>query len=123
MGMNVLLWVAQGVVAAVFLASGVMKLVTANKNVADPAPLLATPAQRLTMGAVDLLGAFGVVLPAATGILPVLTPVAAVGTGVVSVGATLIHGSRREPGETAVTAVLLVLSVLIAWGRFGPYPL
>jgi hypothetical protein len=70
---------------------------------------------------VELLGAIGLVLPAALGIVPILTPMAATGLALVMALAMNTHRRRREPGAIAFTAVLLVLLAVVAWGRFGPY--
>ncbi|MFE9449728.1 DoxX family protein [Streptomyces sp. NPDC006739] len=60
-------------------------------------------------------------LPAATGIAVVLTPLAAVGLAVVMVLAGAFHIRRGEYSAIGLNAVLLALSVVVAWGRFGPY--
>jgi uncharacterized membrane protein YfcA len=61
------------------------------------------------------------VLPAALHIAPILVPLAAVGLALVMVGAIVVHARRKEPMNIAVNVVLIVLAVLVAWGRFGPY--
>lgn len=73
------------------------------------------------IGFVELLGAIGLVVPAAIGILPVLTPLAATGLALVMALAMGAHRRRREPGAIAFNAALLTLAALTAWGRFGPY--
>jgi hypothetical protein len=39
------------------------------------------------------------------------------------IGAGVVHARRKETPMVAMNAVLLVLAVFVAWGRFGPYPL
>jgi hypothetical protein len=56
-----------------------------------------------------------------TGIATWLTPRAAVGFAVLMVGAAATHYRRKEPQMIVVTAVIFLLAVLVAWGRFGPY--
>lgn len=73
------------------------------------------------IGAMELLGGIGLILPAATGIAPILTPIAATGLAIIMVLAAATHVRRKEPSGVAFTAVLFVLAVLVAWGRFGPY--
>jgi hypothetical protein len=51
----------------------------------------------------------------------VLTPLAAVGLAVVMVLAAATHLRRHELGAVVVNAALLVVAVVIAWGRFGPH--
>ncbi|MCO1595011.1 DoxX family protein [Micromonospora sp. RHAY321] len=134
--MNVLLWIIQILLAAVFAGAGAAKLTQPKEKLrdrmgwVDPVP----PSQVKALGAVELLAALGLVLPALTGIATVLTPLAAVGLVIVMVGGILVHVRRAKSQDTAdkrrletqgavVCAVLLVLAAVVAWGRFGPYPL
>ncbi|MGC2191564.1 MAG: DoxX family protein [Candidatus Dormiibacterota bacterium] len=120
---NILLWALQILLALAFFTAGSMKLT-------QPRPRLITrmnwveavpqPAVR-TIGSLEVVGAVGLILPAALGIAVILTPVAAVGLGLIMVGAATFHTRRHEPSGIATNAVLLALAVVIAWGRFGPY--
>ncbi len=75
------------------------------------------------IGAVELLGAVGVILPAATRIAPFLTPLAAAGFAVIQVLAIGVHASLGETATTLpVNLVLLALSLFVAWGRFRKVP-
>ena len=73
------------------------------------------------IGLTEILGAVGIVLPAAVHIAPILVPFAAVGLALVMVGAAVVHARRNEPMNIAVNLVLIALAVFVAWGRFGPY--
>jgi hypothetical protein len=73
------------------------------------------------IGVAELLGGIGLTLPAVTGIAPILTPIAASCLALVMVLAAITHIRRKEPSGDAVNAILLVLNVFLAWGRFGPY--
>lgn len=121
--MNVLLWVLQGVLAAMFLMAGVMKTALPKDKLAKNLPWVEdfSPAVVKFIGAVEFLGAIGLIVPAVTGIAPILTPLAAGGLAVVMVLAAITHARRREPSAIAFNAVLLIVAVVIAWGRFGPY--
>ncbi|MFD0475128.1 DoxX family protein [Nonomuraea thailandensis] len=72
------------------------------------------------LGAIEVLGAAGLILPAVTGIAPVLVPVAAVGVVVLMVGAMVTHLRRGEVSSAAGNLVYLALAAFVAWGRFGP---
>ena len=74
------------------------------------------------IGALEVLGAIGVVAPALTGILPWLTPLAALGLVLTMIAAALTHLRRKEYGNIAVNAVLLVLAAFVAYGRFFVLP-
>ena len=73
------------------------------------------------IGLAEILGAIGLVLPAAVHVAPILVPLAAVGLALVMAGAAAVHARRKEAPMVAMNAVLLVLAVFVAWGRFGPY--
>jgi uncharacterized membrane protein YphA (DoxX/SURF4 family) len=122
--MNVFLWVLQGLLAVVFLGSGGMKVARGKK---DLEPMMSwtthtSAAGVKAVGAVEILGALGLILPAATGIAVVLTPIAAAGLAVTMLGAVIVHVRLKDKINEAVpSAVLLVLAAIVAWGRFGPY--
>jgi uncharacterized membrane protein len=121
--MNVFLWIVQAILAAVFALSGVMKTTQPKEQLAPRLPWVedfSTGTVRL-IGVAELLGALGLILPAATGIAPVLTPIAATCLAVVMALAAATHVRRREPSGVAFAAVLFALAVVVAWGRFGPY--
>ena len=80
--MNIALWIVQGLLAAMYLMAGSMKVFQTAKFKADKNTAWAS--ERLDgfvrfVGTVELLGVFGLILPLATGILPWLTPLAALG--------------------------------------------
>ena len=52
-----------------------------------------------------------------------LVPLAAVGLGLTQVGAIVVHGRRGEMQNVVVSAILLAMTVFVAWGRFGDYSL
>lgn len=122
--MNIVLWVVAGLLAAVFLGAGLMK-------VSQPKPKLAKAGMGWVddvsvgtlrfIGTVEILAAIGLILPAALHIAPVLVPLAAVGIVLVMIGAVATHARRGEFPLVAGNVLLLVLAALVVWGRFGPY--
>jgi hypothetical protein len=62
-------------------------------------------------------------VPALTGVATVLVPIAAVGLALLMVGAAATHRRRGELPMVGINAVLLVLAVVVALARFGPYSL
>ncbi|MEV8634146.1 DoxX family protein [Streptosporangium sp. NPDC051023] len=121
--MNVFLWVLQILLAAAFGMAGVMKATQPKDGLAPRLPWVEdfSPVQVRLIGVVELLGALGLILPALTGIAPILTPLAATGLAIIMVGAAAVHVRRKEYSGIVVNLVLLVLTAVIAWGRFGPY--
>jgi uncharacterized membrane protein len=121
--MNVFLWIVQAILAAMFAMSGLVKAIQPKEKLAGKYPWMqdVSPATVRFIGVVELLGAIGLIVPAAAGIAPVLTPIAGTGLAVMTVLAAAMHIRRKEPSGVAVTAILFVLAALVAWGRFGPY--
>jgi hypothetical protein len=123
---NVVLWVVTGILVVAFLAAGLMKATQPREKLTTNMPWVEdySDAQVKGIGAVEVLGALGLVLPAIGGIAPWLVPVAAAGLAITMVLAAIMH-LRRGDGVASVvpSVVLLVLAVFVAWGRFGPYPL
>ncbi|MCU7722478.1 DoxX family protein [Actinoplanes sp. KI2] len=122
--MNVVLWIIAGLLAAAFAAAGVMKLSQSKEKLAASGMAWTedfSPGMVKLIGALELLAAVGLILPALLGVAPVLVPLAATGLALVMVGAIATHARRKEHQAIAVNVVLLVLAVFVAWGRFGPY--
>jgi uncharacterized membrane protein YphA (DoxX/SURF4 family) len=123
--MNVVPWIVQGLLAAMFLMAGVTKATQPRDKLTARLPWVndfSTPIVRL-IGTAELAAALGLVLPAAIGIATVLTPLAATGLAVIMVGAMGVHARRKEPQAIAFNAVLLIAAALVMRGRFGPYAL
>lgn len=120
--MNIALWVVAGLLALVFLGAGGAKLaqpkekLAANPNMAWTEDF--SPGAIKAIGALEVLGALGLVLPQATGIAPVLTPLAAVGLFLTMAGAVVTHVRRRENQAVVPGVVLGLLALFVAVGRF-----
>ena len=85
---NAWLWVAQGLLAAVFLFAGGMKLVLPLDALKGPIPL---PGLFLRfIGVAEVTGAIGLILPWLLSIRRALTPLAAAGLVVIMAGATIL---------------------------------
>ena len=120
--MNTLLWILQGLLAAVFATSGVFKstlpkarLIEMGQTGVTPFPL---PVIRVTAYC-ELLGAVGVILPWLTNTARYLTPLAAAGFVVVMVGAVASHAHLKEPRNTATTSLILLVAAAVSVVRFG----
>lgn len=124
--MNLTLWIIAGVLAALFLATGAMKLVVPKAKLIEAGQGWAEtvdPNAIRAIGAVEILGAIGLIAPAVTHIAPVLVPLAAIGLVLVMAGAVVVHARRNELPNVAMNVVLMGLAAVTAWGRLGPYPL
>lgn len=122
--MNVVLWIIASLLALVFLASGLMKLaLTKEKLIANGMAAAEVYGNGVvkTIGVLEVAAAIGLILPAWLDIAPVLVPLAAFGLILLMIGAALFHARRKESQGVAITMVLLLLSAVVVWGRFGPY--
>ena len=79
-----------------------------------------SPGMVKTIVALEVLGALGMLLPAALGIIPVLVPIAAVGLAALMIGAAITHARRKERQMLPVNLILFALAVVVAVARFGP---
>ena len=112
--MNRALWIAQGLLAAVFAFAGVSKLITPPEMLAMMSPFPVAFVQFI--GICEVLGALGLILPLALKIRPELTTLAALGLTVIMAGATL---STLAMGAGVLSLMPFVLGVLTAGVAFG----
>lgn len=117
--MDIALWVCQGLLAAIFLLSGIAKISQSRERllaigqtgiVSFPMPVV-----RFTAFC-ELLGVVGILLPRLTGIAPVLTPLAAIGFGVVMIGAIASHLKLGEPWTALANTAILAVCGFVAYG-------
>jgi hypothetical protein len=124
--MDTALWIAQTLLAALFLATGMTKLTQPRLKLAAGPMSWAedvTDGQFRTIGLLEVLGAAGLILPAATGIAPALVPLAATGLALTMVGAIATHVRLGEMDRLAAPLVVLALAVFVAVERFGAHSL
>ena len=123
--MNLSLWIIAGLMAAVFLLAGANKLLIPQEKLAK-APgggwvLDFSAGFVKALGAVEILGAVGLILPALLDIAPILVPMAAVGLALIMVGAAIVTFRRQEFKHVLLNLTYLALLVFVALGRFfGP---
>jgi uncharacterized membrane protein YphA (DoxX/SURF4 family) len=116
------LWVAQAFLAFAFTASGLMKLTTPHDALAAQMRWAADAPSFLPLfiGAAEVAGALGLILPSVTRIQPRLTPIAAACLVLVMVLAAGTHVLYGELFILVPNAVLGGLAAFVAWGRLGP---
>lgn len=122
-GWHIGLWVAQVLLAVGFGMAGFMKLATPYADLAQKMAWARHTPEALVklIGVVELAGALGLILPAATRIKPFLTPLAASGFVVIMV---LAIGLLVSIGEApAPNVVLGGIAALVAWGRWRKAPI
>jgi hypothetical protein len=115
---NVTLWAVQGLLAALFLFAGAMKLLLPIEALAGPMPLPG-PFLRF-IGVAEVLGAVGLILPWLLRIRPSLTPLAAVGLVIIMSGATAITVMGGAVAPALIPLVVGALAATVAYGRWRP---
>ena len=123
--MNIVLWILQVLLALAFLMAGGMKLVQPIDQLGQMmAWVNDSPAMLVRfIGLAEVLGALGLILPAATRIKPILTPIAAAALALVMVLAAITHIVRGEMGDLMPSVILFILSAFVAYGRFKLVPI
>jgi len=118
--MNIALWIAQGLLAAMYLMAGIMKTFnTAKAREAMTWTQGRTDGFIRFVGISELLGALGLILPLITGVLPWLTVLAAAGLTLIQLLAIFTeHLPKKEYNVIPVNVVLLVLAVFVIIGRW-----
>jgi hypothetical protein len=114
--MNIAYWIVAGLLALFYLYSGALK---ALRNRDQLRPMMAwvdripLPVVR-ALGAVEMLGAVGLILPPLTGIAPSLAVAAAVGFVLLQIGAIAVH-LTGEDRRIALNIGLLATAAVTVW--------
>ncbi|MEV7615004.1 DoxX family protein [Streptomyces sp. NPDC089799] len=123
--MNLALWIVTGLLAVAYLLGGAYKVITPKEKIAAGGPSgrwaedFAGGGVK-AIGALEVLAAAGLVLPAVLDIAPVLVPLAALGLVLLMAGAAITRIRRHETTFMVVDLVYVALAAFVAWGRFGP---
>lgn len=114
------LWIAQGLLAVVFLSTGGLKMATPTDVLAAQSHL---PGLFMKfIGVCEILGALGLVLPGLLHVQPRLTPLAAACLIVILIGAT-VSTAILMPVALPVPVIVLLLTAYVAYGRWRLAPL
>ena len=113
--MTYALWIVQGLLAALFLFGGTVKLAMPIEELTAQVPVPGLFIQFISVA--EILGAFGLVLPALLRIRPVLTPLAAAGLAIIMAGATALGLASGDAAATLFPLVTGLFALLVAYGR------
>lgn len=117
--MNTALWILQGLLGAAFVGAGMGKLAQSREKLLGRSNMAwvgdYSQGSVWLIGAAEVAGATGLILPAALNIAPALTPLAALGLSALMGGAVATHVRRKESLTSAL--VLGALSLLVFVGR------
>lgn len=115
--MEIAFWIVAGLLAVFYLYAGGKKVAQSQEQLQPmmgwvdrvPMPLVRT------IGVLEVLGAFGLVLPPLTGIAPWLTIAAAIGLVLIQVGGIAVHLSRGEARLIGLNIGLLAAAAATVW--------
>jgi len=118
--MNIILWVFQIILAALFAYSGICKsifniptLIAKGQTGVEKLPI---PFIRF-IGAAEILGAIGLILPVLLQIAANLTVISSLCLGFIMLPASVIHYLRKEYKNVIGNCILLALCLFVAYGR------
>ena len=118
--MSGLLWTLQILLAALFLFTGISKLLMSPEQLTAGSPLSAGFLRFISV--CEILGAFGLILPGLLKIRPGLTPLAALGLLVIVTGATVVTLMTMAWTWAILPFVTAILLVIVAYGRWKLAP-
>ena len=110
-------WILAGVLAVSNLASAALKFFRTKEQLSASGLKWAddfSPMGIKGIGAAELLGALGLILPPLTHIAPVLAPIAAIGLVILQIGAGITHVRRREYKVLGANVPLIILGAVVA---------
>jgi uncharacterized membrane protein YphA (DoxX/SURF4 family) len=109
------LWIVQGLLALVYLSAGVGKLTMSAEELNADFPM---PDEFMRfIGACEVLGAIGLILPGVLRIRRGLTPLAAAGLVIIMTGATVLTLAEGDVAEALIPFALGLLAAFVAYGR------
>jgi hypothetical protein len=115
--LNLTLWILQGLLAALFLFAGGVKLVMPADQLVKQAPQLSASFLRL-VGVLEVLGGLGLILPRWLRIKPGLTPVAAVCLVGIMIGAVVVTVMTNGAAMAVLPGAVGLVLLCIAYGRW-----
>jgi hypothetical protein len=119
--MNVALWIIQILLALLFLFTGGVKLIMPIEEMTKQMPMAIPGLFLRFLGACEVLGALGLILPGLLHIKAWLTPLAAAGLVILMIGATAF--SLKIGVTTAIMPLVTgLLAAFVAYGRWRLAP-
>ena len=120
--MNIALWIIQVLLSLLFLFAGATKFVMPVAEMNRQSPVVLPGLLLHFIGACEILGALGLILPALLRIKPELTALAAAGLAIITLGATVITMKGGAIAMAAFPFVVCLLSIFVAYGRWRTAP-
>jgi putative oxidoreductase len=122
---NISLWVAQAILATMFIMAGAMKLFQPIEELSQVLPWVTSMPVAFVrfIGLSEVLGGLGLILFAILRKQPLFTVYAAIGLSLIMVLASVFHVSRGEFLMIGTNVFLLAIALFIAWGRTKKAPI
>ena len=120
--MTYALWIIQGLLAALFLFGGGVKLVLPLEKLTEPMPMPLPGLFLRFIGVCEVLGGLGLLLPGLLRIRPGLTPLAAAGLVIIMIGATVITLAWSDVASALIPLAVGLLAAFVAYGRWRLAP-
>ncbi|GER59598.1 hypothetical protein ULMA_17060 [Patiriisocius marinus] len=122
---NIVLWIAQGLLAVMFIMAGIMKATQPVEALAESLPWVTSTPLGLVrfIGISELLGGLGLLIPSIFRFKPILTVWAALGLALIMVLAAGFHATRGEFPNIGMNVVLIGIALFIVWGRSKKAPI
>lgn len=119
--MNIFVWFLQVALALFFFFPALMKMTTSKEKLIEQKkmPPSGSIAFIRFLGAMEILGSVGMILPIWLNTYPILTPLAAVGFCIVMTGAFVVHYQKKEYKLMPLLGLVFVLSATVALYRFS----
>lgn len=114
--MNAFMWILQGLLGLLFLFAGVSKYLMSYEQMSADSPVKMPYWFILFIGACEILGALGLILPWLLGIRRELTPIAAALLALIMGGAVVISAMVSVPSAIFPLVIGLLL-LFIAYRR------
>ncbi len=118
--MTYALWIVQGLLAALFLFAGGVKLVMPIAELENQTGMPGWFLQFISVA--EVLGALGLVLPGLLRIRPGLTLLAATGLVIIMLGATVVTLASGALAAALMPLVVGLLAAFVAYGRWRLAP-
>ena len=118
--MNVVLWIVQTLLAALFLFGGITKLMMPAAELEKQAHMSGTFLKFI--GVCETLGGLGLILPGIFRRQQYLTPLAAAGLTIIMIGAVVVTIMNVSVPAAVFPGVVGVLCVFVAYNRWQHRP-
>jgi len=121
--MNRTLWIIQILLAALFLFAGGAKFIVPADQMTQGMPAWMSISFLHFIGACEVLGAIGLILPGLLHIKPGLTPLAAACLTIIVIGATAVTVMGGMIATALLPLAATLMAAFVAYGRWRLAPL